>query len=500
VGFGQTINITAPKCNYRGTPGAGCNPLSADAPLGVFRIGVDGAAPIPTIPSASIPIVPSKPFGETVSYQNDPSIDVGRTHSLDFTIQRELPWDILLETGWVVRFSRELPQNYTLSSVPFFYVDTASGQNLAKAFDLVAWQLRAGVPASAVTPQPWFENQLLPLASLRAMVPAQCALTDTSVTHCVARKFGSYFVEGNLSTPWVNLQAMLPAPILNQQVWDLWMRGDGGEAYYSGVFFTLRKRLSHGLTFDLNYTIAKALDQIGMYQNNIATFSTSFFPNLDYGPTLFDRRHVFNADWFYDLPFGRGRRFGVESGVLDKLIGGWYFSGIFTANSGLPLLVCQSPYAYGGDPQGWGTCTGAIPLVKPNYGNSVHSPVAGSGGIGTNADPNRCVPACGTGLNLFADPEAVLKSFRKILVSEDMRSGRGVLRGLPRWNLDFSLGKKTKVTESVQIVLTFDFLNLTNRVEFTNPSLDMRSPAAFGVFTSQGNTPRAIQLGFRVEF
>jgi len=252
------------------------------------------------------------------------------------------------------------------------------------------------------------------------------------------------------------------------------------------------------LTFDLNYTIAKALDQIGMYQNNIATFSTSFFPNLDYGPTLFDRRHVFNANWFYDLPFGRGRRFGVESGALDKIIGGWYISGIFSANSGLPLLVCQSNYAYGGDPQGWGTCTGAIPLVEPHWGNSVHSPVAGSGGIGTNADPAKG----GSGLNLFTDPEAVYKSFRKVLISEDMRSGRGVLRGLPRWNLDFSLGKKTKVTETVQVVFTLDFLNLTNRVEFAYPTyfLNLTRPAEFGVFTSQGNTPRAIQLGFRVEF
>jgi len=52
----------------------------------------------------------------------------------------------------------------------------------------------------------------------------------------------------------------------------------------------------------------------------------------------------------------------------------------------------------------------------------------------------------------------------------------------------------------VQVVFTLDFLNLTNRVEFSNPGTDLRSPAAFGVFTSQGNTPRAIQLGFRVEF
>jgi len=494
VGFAQTINVTRPRCNYRGTPGAGCNPVSADDPLASFRIGVDGLAPIPTIPPVTIPVVPGTPWGEMISFQNDPNIKIGRTHALDFTIQRELPWDMLMETGWVVRFGRQLSQNFQLLSVPYFHVDAASGQSFAKAFDVIAAQLRAGVLASAVTPQPWFENQLLPLASLQAL--GQCAAGDTNVTRCVARRFGSRFVEGNLNTPWTNLQFMVPQPFMNLQVYDLFMRADAGESYYSGVVFSLRKRYSHGLSFDLNYTISKALDQVGVVQNSIGTAASSFDLMVDYGPSFFDRRHVFNANWYYDLPFGRGRRFGVESGALDKLFGGWYIAGIFQANSGLPLTVSQGIYVYGGDPAGYGFAVGAIPLVQPHWGNNVHTPVAGSGGIGTAGDPAKK----GSGLNLFANPEEVFKSFRKIWLSEDTRHGRGVLRGLPRWQLDFSLGKKTKVTETVGINFTVDFINLTNRLEFSNPALTLTTPASFGVLSTQGNTPRAIQLGFRVEF
>lgn len=478
VGFAQTINVSGPNCDAQGTPGAGCDPTGPD-PLSAFRIGVDGVSPLPTIPPVSVPVVPKAPFGEILSFQNDPNIKVGRTHSLDFTLQREMPWDMLFETGWVVRFGRQLNQNFQLSSVPYMHIDPASSQSLAQAFDLVASELRAGVVPASVTPQPWFENQV-----------------GAGRTVYFATNFTSGFIDGNLNSFWTTLQFLVPTPFMNLQVLDLWMRGDAGKSYYSGVFFTLHKRYSHGLTFDLNYTISKALDVFGVTQNYIGTPSSSFDLDIDYGPTFFDRRHVFNANWFYDLPFGRGRRFSVESGALDKLVGGWYLSGIFTANSGLPMTVCQGSYVFGSDPLGFGFCTGALPLTKPNFGNSVHTNVPGSGGVGTAGDP----ATGGSGLNLFADPEAVLESFRKLRISEDSRGGRGILRGLMRWNWDLSIGKRTRVTEQVQIVATFDFLNLPNRVEFANPSLNMYAPADFGVLSSQGNTPRAIQFGFRVEF
>ncbi|MGH9817830.1 MAG: hypothetical protein ACRD6I_17295, partial [Candidatus Acidiferrales bacterium] len=90
------------------------------------------------------------------------------------------------------------------------------------------------------------------------------------------------------------------------------------------------------------------------------------------------------------------------------------------------------------------------------------------------------------------------------LLTQDTRSGFGVLRGLPHWNVDFSLGKKTTVTERVGFVFTFDFLNVFNHVEFNNPSTDLGDPSSFGVLNSQfggsQNGPRRIQFGLRVEF
>ena len=66
---------------------------------------------------------------------------------------------MLLEIGYVGRYASKLPQSMSFGQVPYTHVDTASGQTFAQAFDAVAGQLRSGVTAASVTPQPWFENQ-----------------------------------------------------------------------------------------------------------------------------------------------------------------------------------------------------------------------------------------------------------------------------------------------------------------------------------------------------
>ena len=56
-------------------------------------------------------------------------------------------------------------------------------------------------------------------------------------------------------------------------------------------------------------------------------------------PLPFDRRHVFNASWTYDLPFGKGRRFSVTHPVLNRVVGGWAIGARQTLESGNPLLL-----------------------------------------------------------------------------------------------------------------------------------------------------------------
>jgi hypothetical protein len=469
--FAQTINCRGPVI------GGSC--ANSSTPMDAYRIGIDGPGVVPTAPAVASPLVVGTPYGETFAYQPDPLIGTGHAHHIDLTIQRQLSSTTIVEVGYVGTIARNLRQVNDITSPPYFYKDKASGQSYAAAYDNVANQLRAGTLPSAVTPQPWFENQLGP-----------------GGTVTLATQNGTDFTSGLLRTLWQAMQFLLPQPITNLQVQRIWSGTDGGYSNYHAFFATFRKRTSKGLTFGLNYTLAKSLDDIGAVQNYPLEASSSFDHSIDYGPSFFDHRHVVTANWVYEFPFGRGTRFSAGNQALSKVIGGWYFSGIFKAASGLPLTVAESDQAWGGGDTLGLVVSGAIPINKPSFGNSVHSGVPGSGGVGIDGNP----ATGGSGLSIFADPQSALADFRPIQISQDGRSGRGVLRGFPYWDFDLSLAKRTLVTERLAFLFSADFLNAFNHVVFNDPTLSMQDPASFGVISSQANNPRAIQFGLRIEF
>jgi hypothetical protein len=472
MGYGENLSVLAPRCNVNGTPGAGCNPAGAEPSAG-YRVGIDGPVPTPQHPAVTAPIVPNT---LTVTAYADPKIKTGRTHSFNFSYQRELSTRMMMEAGWVLRLARELPQAYVLSSVPFFHVDNGSRQTFAQAFDAVATQLRAGTPATAVTPQPWFENQIA-----AGQTASLAAAQNTS------------FIDGNLSQIWLQLNqrriALGQQPLSNQQIQTLWARGDGGKSDYHAFYATLRRRMSAGLTFAASYTLSKTMDQAGVRQNIVNAPSSAFDLDIDWGPADTDRRHILNATGVYDLPFGK------NGGALATLVGGWYVGGIFTATSGVPLNVCQRTGVYGGGLSFTG-CVGAVPVRDLDLNPGVYRGVTGSGNIATTGNP----ATGGSGLNLFGDPAEAYNNFRRVLISQESTSSRGSIYGLPRWNIDLSIGKRTRIAGNVHAVLSVEAVNVLNRVQFGNPTLNLTNPQSFGVIDSQAGNPRQIQLGFRLEF
>jgi hypothetical protein len=108
--------------------------------------------------------------------------------------------------------------------------------------------------------------------------------------------------------------------------------------------------------------------------------------------------------------------------------------------------------------------------------------------------------AAGTGLNLFADPNAIFNSFRPTLISQDTTGEGGLIRGLNRWNVDLTLLRKFKVNERWSVTFNAQFFNIFNHVLFSDPSVSLQSPTSFGVISWQYNSPRAVQLGLHLDF
>ncbi|HKC86774.1 MAG TPA: carboxypeptidase-like regulatory domain-containing protein [Blastocatellia bacterium] len=517
VAFAQTINLTAPLCNATGAGGMNCDPNGANVGANGFRAGVDGTPPFPVAPGQSKPFAPfwglrqgastvtADPitdvllYPEAISFQLDPSIQVAKNHAFDFTWQRELPGNMIFEAGYVGRYARNLPQNMSLSQVPYQFLDKASNQTFALAFDALAAQLRGGMAAANVTQQAWFENQLR-----GAPICNSSGLPANNCTAGLAAAQSSSIVNGNISGVFETIDRNRIArglqPFNNYLARTLILRSSTGRSNYNAGFATLSKRFSQGVIFTANYTLSRSLDQLGALQNSLAVAPNSFDLDAEYGPSAFDITHQFNATGVWELPFGKGRRFSFPSGILEKAFGGWHSSWIFTWQSGAPLVIAQGAGVWGGGFDSTDV-SGAIPTSDLNsFNTGAHEGVNVSGNVGSSGN-------AGSQINFFGDPEQVYNSFRPIEISRDGRSGRAnPLRGLPRWNLDMSFGKKTTIMENKTLTFAFDFFNIFNHVNFADPSLDLSNPASFGVITEQFIPPsrisgsRSIQLGMRLEF
>ena len=284
IGFDQNIFVAAPACNATGPGGAGCNAaggVAANPGLASFRVGTDGTLPLPTPSAATSPIIPGV-GQETLSFQVDPNTKVGRSYNFDFSIQRELPGNVILEAAYIGRESRHLPQAVNVNSAPYMFVDSASNQSFAQAYDLVANALRAGQTAPT---EPFFENQFPGLAKLKDAASATAYIVGANKSSFTGGNVGSLFLNLDTYRRQLGLQAYD-----SDQAQVEFMRTYVGYGNYNAGIITLTKRMSHGFTISGNYTYAKALDDGLSNQNNAGFYSNSFNPSVQYGPSSYDRR------------------------------------------------------------------------------------------------------------------------------------------------------------------------------------------------------------------
>jgi len=473
-----TQNLTAaPTCDSGGTPGTGCV-----AGVSPFRVGVDGevytSSPIPF----AIPYVPraanavtGTSFGVTGGDAMDPNFHPGQVYGFNTSIQRELPWGSLVDAGWIGRYGRQLANSANVNAPPIFISDMSGGgtQNFAQAYDAVAAQLRSGVSAANVTPQPWFEDSIGPGATV--------AIASNNTTAIIQNNVSSVFTAGK------GIDAMLQlagkAPIDNRQFQTLSFQTNMGYSNYNAGYITWRKSSDNGLSLVFNYTFAKCLDTDGRQSDSLnGHLDNPYNPSYAYGACMTDVRNVVQAYGNYDLPF-----LPKGSSLIDRAFGGWSTGYIFTASTGSTLEVTQ------GNTTGWSSGnTDGPTVVKTGPIPKLGAHVLSSGAY-----------------NVFANPTAALANMAYVQISTDtFRSNRGQFYGLGQWNMDFNLVKTTKIRERLNTKFTLDCFNLFNHANLVTPALNFNAQPGFGTITSDesawGNNistgPRRIQASLRLEF
>ena len=228
-------------------------------------------------------------------------------------------------------------------------------------------------------------------------------------------------------------------------------KSDTGQSTYDGLLVSLERRYSNGFSFQTHYTFSHSIND-GSTGGGEANGRQNVNCRIcDKGPSVFDVRHNFALNAVYELPFGPGKPYLHDAGVLGKIVGGWEFTGIGTWHTGHPLTVTlnyQSPFQL---PDGNDQTTQRPDIVP---GVPLYLP-AGQNGI------PQINPAAFQAPPPNTDPNAPAGS-----VARFGNAGNGLIRALDIWQVDFALEKETRLTERFGIQFGVQAFNVFNHVQF----------------------------------
>ncbi len=243
-------------------------------------------------------------------------------------------------------------------------------------------------------------------------------------------------------------------------------KSDIGASTYHALLLSLNRRFTDGLSFQTRYTWSHSINDgsVGGGESNGPENVNCL--HCDKGPSVFDIRHNFTANAVYELPFGTGKRFLNEGGVLGKIVGGWSFSSVGIWHTGHPLTVTmnisptQLPDGNDQTNQRPDLVPG-VPLFLPGGVQDHTLPINPAAFAPPPLDPTgvsdavtgACVNTCG-------------------LVSRFGNAPNGVIRALHSWQIDMALMKESKLTERLSLQFGIQAFNIFNHTQFGDPSTD----------------------------
>jgi hypothetical protein len=482
---------------FQSTPGnnaAGSNSTFGQGG-GLFR---NIAPVIASLAPTSTPAVLRQPKSfDTVSGSViDPDLGFPQVHEWSISFQREIRKNVI-EVNYIGKHAVHLLGGYNVNQVNVFAsVPGVAEANFLDAFNRVRADPLYNSPlinrimsGSAANNNGTARFRALNTTAITqggaasaALVVSQrtCQAADVTATICTNAQLNQRLLDVNGFT-----FLLQPYP---QFTGGLNVFDSNDYSNYHGLQFIFKRRISAGLGFQVSYTRSESKDNRS-WDPSLSTVSTgsvqaaSSTPfdlrdrKLNYSWSDFDRKHVFQSTYTYDLPIGKGRTFLSKAPrVVDYVLGGWQMSGTFIAMSGRPFTVYSGINTVSNVVQSTADCNAC-------------SRYLGSLVLEGTADPRTfwfdaadrarfSVPAPGsignTGRNFFIAPVYV------------------------QW--DSSLAKTFRITERMNFNLRFDARNVLNHPSFDNPTAVISSSIFGRINDSVTNNARRIQVSGKLTF
>jgi Carboxypeptidase regulatory-like domain len=240
-------------------------------------------------------------------------------------------------------------------------------------------------------------------------------------------------------------------------------KSDIGSSTYNALLLSLERRFSSGLSFQSRYTWSHSINDgsVGGGESN-GPENVNCLP-CDKGPSVFDVRDNVTVNTVYELPFGPGKPFLSDAGVLGKIVGGWELGGIGVWHTGHPLTITMniSPDQL---PDGNDQTTQrpdlvpGVPIFLPGGVHDHTLPINPAAFAPPPLDPTGIADASGNCINTCG------------LVSRFGDAPNGLIRALNVWQIDLALTKETKLTERVSMKFGAQVFNIFNHVQFGDPN------------------------------
>lgn len=496
------------------------NPAAVQTIDGSARFSGPGNIPTSSPDGLLLNPAPTGPFPYTppvsevgnplqqITFGFDDKLKTPYSVTANFSFSRELPGGLIVEAAYVGRFAHRLLQQRDMA-MPLDIVDPKSGVDYFAAATQFAKLAQAGTPVSQIPKIPYWENLYPNAVGINGTTcgdgsvgqggaPGNGALANPSATQSMYELFycnwgPSTFGATNFTNildsycfpACTNINGVdTPYAIYNKQFSALYAWSSMGNSSYNAGQFSLRSRLTHGLQFDFNYVLSNSID-VGSDSERVPTFGglsaiiNTWSPKQTRGVSDFDTRHQINANWVYQLPFGRGRYIGHDwNRFTDAVLGGWEVTGIWRWTSGFPFSVdAGGTYNTNFQIEGKGVLVGHV--VQKLTFNSAGQPYA--------FDVNNSNPA--SALRLPYPGES---------------GQRNNFRGQGFFGIDLGVNKTFLLTERQSLRFSAYAYNLTNSVRFDAATLTNNSaltnPATIGLYTGTLTKPRVMEFALRYAF
>jgi hypothetical protein len=392
------------------------------------------------------------------------------------------PYGFRVETPWLTSLDNLTPLNYLRNPFPegFRPVPGAADGLLTALGGRVEaplrgttspniWQwnltLQRELPGSILVEAAYVGNRGQELSlggeggyTLNQLDPSYLSL-GSALNQLVANPFYGAVATGILAQPTVaRSQLLRPYPQFGDVI-PLFYQG--AESSYDAFQLTVSRRFAGGLGFEGSYVGSKSMDWGQSYQNAYDLASANALSGVHVPYRVI-------VSGIYQLPIGRARAFLRRAPALvEALIGGWQINGIWTLQAGstLGIGVTNSAGIYSqGIRANW---TGADPVIDADAEDK----------LTRWFDPS-----------VFAQPAP--------FTFGNARERIPGLRAHHLNTIDLSLFKELAATRRLRLQFRVEAFNVLNYVQFGAPNTTLSS-ATVGQVTSQANSPRQLQFGFK---